>query len=259
MFFLNSSDSLSSSASDGEATGHSNTKTKSKKDKKEKKRHKHKHKHKHKHSNGEKHHKHKHKHKKHRKNRHETDQEKPPVEEKNSNGRHTLEDNNLEALEQCRALLEAQLEEAGTAAEFGEDGTVNAMSLIAQRYGSDSEEEGEIDHTDPVAAPLGEDTENAIEIEDRDSDVEFVKVENIPKKIKKRSRSRSRERGSKKKRAKESPPLAPSRHERMTRSPERERWRERDNRPSLRMDRMDEVHWESREHPRQRRRSLSPR
>ena len=49
----------------------------------------------------------------------------------------------LENLEEARAVLEAQLN--GQSVEV-DDSMVNAMSLIAQGYQSESEEEGEIEH-----------------------------------------------------------------------------------------------------------------
>ena len=112
---------------------------------KKEKKHKHKHKHKHRsHSTGdgangtgERKHKHKHKHKKHKRSR--------------DAGREgaLLENTELADLEQARALLAAQLDGRAVEAPAGlNENVISAMSLIAQGYQSESEEEGEVDHSE---------------------------------------------------------------------------------------------------------------
>ncbi|XP_046585162.1 LOW QUALITY PROTEIN: serine/threonine-protein kinase PRP4 homolog [Haliotis rubra] len=93
--------------------------------KEKKKKHKHK-KHKKKHSTSDKH-KHKHKRKRHKHDKGDGDEK-----EKKKPGK--LEESDLERLEAARAALRAELN----------GDTSNAIGLIAQGYGTDSEEEGEI-------------------------------------------------------------------------------------------------------------------
>ncbi|XP_071091528.1 serine/threonine-protein kinase PRP4 homolog [Haliotis cracherodii] len=93
--------------------------------KEKKKKHKHK-KHKKKHSTSDKH-KHKHKRKRHK-------HDKGDGDEKDKKKPGKLEESDLERLEAARAALRAELN--------GDSG--NAIGLVAQGYGTDSEEEGEI-------------------------------------------------------------------------------------------------------------------
>ena len=106
--------------------------------KEKKRKHRHKHKHKHKHSSGgDRHEKHKRKKKKHKRDRVESESQPDSKRCKLS-----YEENDLERLEAARLALQAQLDGSGPC--NGVAKSVNAMGLIAQGYGTDSEEEGEI-------------------------------------------------------------------------------------------------------------------
>ncbi|XP_041375755.1 serine/threonine-protein kinase PRP4 homolog [Gigantopelta aegis] len=106
--------------------------------KEKKRKHRHKHKHKHKHSStNDKHDKHK---RKKKKRKHDKTDSESVSESKRS--KLSIEENDLERLEAARLALQAQLDGSGTC--NGVSKSVNAMGLIAQGYGTDSEEEGEI-------------------------------------------------------------------------------------------------------------------
>ena len=121
---------------------HDSDDSESESSRKDKKKHKHRHKHKHKHSGSSaekssRDRSHKHKKKKHHK-RDASDAEDGATKAKRSK---TSEDEELDKLERARAQLRAELNGSTT------DGSaMKAINLIAEGYGSESEEEGEIDH-----------------------------------------------------------------------------------------------------------------
>lgn len=143
--------------SEDESIAENGHKSRAHKKEKKHKRDKHKHKHKHKTSGGhskhdksrhskdskDRHHRHKHKHKKHK--RHRSDSAALPE----LPGGGALEDTNLADLEQARAILAAQLDGQQVEPHSTlDENVISAMSLIAQGYQSESEEEGEVDHED---------------------------------------------------------------------------------------------------------------
>ena len=130
-----------SSSSDSEKEKKPSEETHHKHKKEKKKKHKHKHKHKSHHGTKDRQHKHKHKHKKNKRSRH--DSEKAD----NSKKKPKLDDTDIEELERARAILTAKLSGQEVTPPPGmNEPLVSAMSLIAQGYMSESEEEGELDH-----------------------------------------------------------------------------------------------------------------
>ncbi len=114
-----------------------------------------------------------------------------------------LDDNPLEDLEQARAILAAQLDgkQVETVTENAGDHVMNAMTLIAQGYQSDSEEEGEIEHDDLkqtyIESKIRELAEQQREDEERELYEDQQDMETAAKEVKsrkRRSRTRSKER-----------------------------------------------------------------
>lgn len=81
----------------------------------------------------------------------------------------SLDENDLEKLEAARDALKAQL---------SHDGEASAMSLIAQGYGSDSQEEGELEEEkeEPKVVCIPDDDEE----EEDDDDVQIIDVQEAP-------------------------------------------------------------------------------
>ena len=88
-----------------------------------------------------------------------------------------LEDHNFDELEQAKEILQARIDgTAGEDFESQDERVLNAMSLIAEGYQSESEEEGEVDHIDHkksiIEAKFKEIVKQKSVVEEDNSDVD---------------------------------------------------------------------------------------
>ena len=113
-----------------------------------------------------------------------------------------LDDNSLNALEEARAILQAKIAgQMPNSKDTADEKVVNAMSLIAEGYQTESEEEGEIEHEDrkkehqvntlqeeEIIVQSGSELGEIIEISDVEMELEKAVESYAPYKAAERSR-----------------------------------------------------------------------